>query len=355
MWLFILMIFNSISSQAEATVTNCYDAFYRFKEPTEVAIQFPGIQVAQVQDRTRSTGATLLYFPRGAYGVADERGGSVATIETSLLAEGSYVNYLDGLVFAGGSTLGLAATDGVRQEIFRRRLGANPQPEGIFDAIPAVPGAVVFDYGGRIYEGNRLDVYPNREMGVELYRSLSSTHLKVGRAGAGLNTRADKRDEFLWGGQGWATRQVRLVGRDINIAALVVLNPGGNVFDPNGERYSKKYTSETNEAGAKGEPLAPRPSGPGENTTLSAILVDIPMSRSQLKRIAISVHTGMGASIRPFQTSTDGDVLFAVSTGGDDDVLREWGAEMAISEVASELMQKAIETAIASSNWEREL
>src|SRR3989344_7919027 len=94
----------------------------QYEETKVVPFHMPGLEIASVSDPTLSTGATLFFFPKGAHANFDARGGSVAAVETTLLEEGSYSNLIDGIAFAGGSTMGLAAADGVRSRIFKDRI-----------------------------------------------------------------------------------------------------------------------------------------------------------------------------------------------------------------------------------------
>lgn len=52
----------------------------------------------------------------------------------------------------------------------------------------------------------------------------------------------------------------------------------------------------------------------GGNTTLTAVITDAPLDGRSLGQLARQVHTSMGRAIQPFHTSTDGDVLWALST-----------------------------------------
>ncbi|MES2767668.1 MAG: P1 family peptidase [Bdellovibrionota bacterium] len=310
-----------------------------YAETKIVPFHMPGLQVASLNDSTLSTGATLFFFPKGAYANFDSRGGSVASVETSLLTEGSYSHLIDGIVFAGGSTMGLAAADGVRSKIFKERINSSA-----FDAIPSIPGAVVYDYGGRIQRYNNQEVYPNREMGEALYEQLSSSEFMAGRAGAGTTTSCSKACDPKWGGQGIISRSFIFDGKKINLLVAVVLNPTGDIFSE-----GKSITGQYRNVGAS------VPHGPKQNTTLSLVVTDIPLDRSQLKRISIMVHTAMARNIAPFHTPTDGDILFTVTTGKDRPSYREeaYAFEEALAEKATEMMEEAILQAVDTSNIKR--
>jgi L-aminopeptidase/D-esterase-like protein len=50
------------------------------------------------------------------------------------------------------------------------------------------------------------------------------------------------------------------------------------------------------------------------NTTLTVLVTNVRLDNRQLRQLGRQVHTSMARGIQPFQTLTDGDVLFAVST-----------------------------------------
>jgi L-aminopeptidase/D-esterase-like protein len=56
--------------------------------------------------------------------------------------------------------------------------------------------------------------------------------------------------------------------------------------------------------------------GARENTTLAVVATDAALSRSELKRLAVMAQTGMARAIYTAQTPLDGDIVFALSTGG---------------------------------------
>ncbi len=295
-----------------------------------VQFDLPGLQIASVEDSTRSTGATLFFFPGGAFAAYDARGGAAATAETTLLDDGSYSNQIDGIVFAGGSTMGLAAGDGVREAVFKSRSGR----ASAFDAIPSIPTAVVYDFGSRKGPGQNPLAYPDRTLGLELMKRLSNNSFNAGRAGAGLSTTANKRTQKVWGGQGLAVRDLGYA----KVVAAVVVNAMGDL----------------NIAGLKPIPNANSGGGvaPGQNTTLSIVITDAKLSRSQLKRLAVMVHTSMARSIFPFHSFYDGDTNFAVSTAkrglpADNDKTDHF---MDLSIAASEAMKEAIELGARAAN-----
>jgi L-aminopeptidase/D-esterase-like protein len=57
---------------------------------------------------------------------------------------------------------------------------------------------------------------------------------------------------------------------------------------------------------------------PGTNTTLAVVATDMPLSRTDLARVARVASNAMARRISPVHTPFDGDVVFAVSTAEDE-------------------------------------
>ena len=70
------------------------------------------------------TGVTVLYCgPGGALGSVDVRGGGPGTRETDLLQPHNTVERVHAVVLSGGSAFGLAAADGVMNELAEQGIG----------------------------------------------------------------------------------------------------------------------------------------------------------------------------------------------------------------------------------------
>jgi L-aminopeptidase/D-esterase-like protein len=55
---------------------------------------------------------------------------------------------------------------------------------------------------------------------------------------------------------------------------------------------------------------------PGTNTTIAAIATDAVLTKAQAKRLAIAAHDGFAHALWPSHTPLDGDLVFAIATGG---------------------------------------
>ncbi len=237
--------------------------------------------------------------------VVDVRGGASSTYDTASLSLDATFGRRWGLFFAGGSVHGLDAAGGVRRALLDHGSGTlvfgNPHP------IASVSGAVLFDLPTTVGE---LPDY--RILGYEAARSARGGAVAMGRVGAGVGATVGKylgRESAMHGGVGWAARPFG----PGQVAALVAINAVGAVRDP------ARGTWVAGARGPRGRVIPPGPLGDvrptGTGTTLLAILTDVEVPRPALQRVASIVHVALGGVVVPFHTATDGDVLFAASTG----------------------------------------
>ena len=246
------------------------------------------------------TGVTVLYCgPGGALGSVDVRGGGPGTRETDLLQPHNTVERVHAVVLAGGSAFGLAAADGVMNELAERGIGFpvfgedKPGPR-----VPIVPGAVIFD----------LLVGPSRpgpeEGAAALQAALTGSDESMGSVGAGVGATAGK----LRGGFGLATRRVG----DYEVSAAMVANPVGEVIEPqSGRLYGAPGRTPVNAAAYR---ALPHPAESKLNTTIGAVLTDAPVTTAQAQRLAMTAHDGIARAVRPAHSPLDGDTIFTLST-----------------------------------------
>lgn len=271
--------------------------------------QWDSVKIGTAEYPAGPTGTTVLVFPKGAHGAVDIRGGAAAVREESSLSSHNTWGSIDALVFAGGSTYGLAAADGVMAGILEDRKNSVA-----FDKIPAVPAAIIYDYTGRTNS-----IYPDRNLGYKAYKNAVSGKLSWGKIGAGVNASVGKYfSDKLAQGSGQAASFVQF--GEVKILVLSVVNAVGNIYNEHGKIIAGAYDTTTNsfvdvltEVKSRVEKAKPAETVKG-NTTISVVVTNVKLSRSDLERLGMMVHTSMAESIRPFQTPWDGDVLFALST-----------------------------------------
>jgi L-aminopeptidase/D-esterase-like protein len=315
-----------------------------------------GIRVGHHDRRGRGwlSGTTVVLTPPGTVGSVDVRGGGPSTRETDALAPTALVDAVHAVVLSGGSSYGLAAATGVMEWLGEHNVGfpVGPRPE---EVVPIVAAACLFDLGA----GGRFTCRPDASFGRAAAAAATTRRIRQGGVGAGTGAHAGA----LKGGLGSAS--VMLPG-GITVAALVAVNPGGSVVDPAtgglwgapqllageipGLRSPKAadlraaradgYTDlrasgrpPARPGPARSGPASPGPASPGpaspgrpgpappgrapeRNTVLAVVATDAALTKGECARLATAGHDGMARSIRPVHTMTDGDVVFALATGG---------------------------------------
>jgi len=277
-----------------------------------------GITVGHYTDVDARTGCTVIVLPEACIVAGEIRGGAPATREFGLLAGGMTVQHANALVLTGGSAYGLAAAQGVMQELESLRRGYTTTTA----VVPIVPTAALYDLGV-----GSAAIRPSASSGVAAFRTASAEPVSQGLVGAGTGATCAKwRGEKIPGGLGSAAVQVG----DATVAALAAVNALGDVFSLEGESLTG------------GPPVAAALTTPpteGENTTLAVVATDAALTRDQLERLLVRAHDAYGACLRPAHTSFDGDICFAVSTG------KVQGEVHNLAEGAFEAVGRAIENA----------
>jgi L-aminopeptidase/D-esterase-like protein len=268
---------------------------------------FKNLEVGTAEYAEGPTGCTVFYFPKGAIGAVDIRGGAAAVRESSSLSSTNSFGWLDALVFAGGSTYGLEAADGVASEILKLR-----QNKVDFMNIPSIPAAIVYDFANR-----ENSLYPDKALGAKAFQNKIPLKAFSGGIGAGANVTVGK---YL--GRKYAEKSGQAVGYykigNLEILTLTVLNAVGNILDHQGQVIAgtlmedqKRYHISDLLEKMKLKKAEPIPKG---NTTITAVITNAKLPRDQLERLGIMAHTSMGKMIDPFHSPNDGDVLFTIST-----------------------------------------
>jgi L-aminopeptidase/D-esterase-like protein len=295
----------------------------------------PGVRVGQVETPDRSSGVTVVLFESAAPTVVDIRGGASATYDTASLSLDATFGRRWAVFFAGGSVYGLDAARGVRTRILETGGGhtafRNPTP------VVPLSGAALFDLPSR--SGPIPDYLP---LGYEAARRASDRPVRIGRSGAGAGATVGKylgRERAMRGGLGSAASRVPGIG---TIGVIVALNAVGGVRDP----ATGKWVAGAR--GAHGSVIPPKAArglrDRTTGTTLTLVATDAPIGREALSRIAAIAHAGIASAVRPFHSSTDGDVLFAVTTGAD----RARRREPRPGAFADRLGDRAAELAVAA-------
>lgn len=282
----------------------------------------PGIEVGHAQDAEALTGCTVILCRKGAVGGVDVRGGAPGTRETDLLDPINLIQKVHAVMLAGGSAFGLDAASGAMRYLEERRIGFNT---GVA-RVPIVPAAILFDLGL-----GRGDVRPDAAMGYRACEAASAGVPAEGNVGAGTGASVGKilgLKQAMKCGVGCASLEA---GAGIVVGALAVVNAFGDVVDPKSGEIV---------AGVRSVRVGPFKIGaPGyfadtvkllktltgrsvlgfatrANTVLGVVAVNASLTKTGAAKVAQMAQDGLARAVRPAHTMLDGDIVFALATGG---------------------------------------
>jgi L-aminopeptidase/D-esterase-like protein len=177
-----------------------------------------GILVGHYTDTAAASGVTVVICAEGAVAGVDVRGSGPCTRETDLLAPSNLVEHAQAVVLSGGSVYGLVAADGVVRWLAEKGFGF-PLDKGF--VAPIVPAAAIYD----LDRGAEFVPPISAEWGQKACRAAASGSVATGCVGAGTGAWAGS----IKGGLGTASR---ILDSGITIAAVVAVNPDGEVINP---------------------------------------------------------------------------------------------------------------------------
>ena len=274
------------------------------------------LKIGHYSDTNACTGCTVLVFESGASCAVDVRGGAPGTRETDLLEPGTLVQGIHAILLTGGSAFGLDAASGVMQELEKRGIGFET-PDTF---VPIVPAAVIYDLG--IGDSK---VRPGSEEGLQATRNALDTPsdpLISGKIGAGCGATVGKilgNENAMRSGIGTAV----VHSGDTWVYALAVVNAVGSIVDENGVILAGPKCPESGKILSTEDIIlnGNNSSSPLQNTTIGVIVTNARLTKSDLKRICIAGHDAYASVIKPVHTTSDGDTVFAVSSGDEQENL----------------------------------
>ncbi|MFJ6791593.1 P1 family peptidase [Streptomyces angustmyceticus] len=294
--------------------------------PRDALTDVPGLRVGHAE-RTGGgylTGTTVVLAPEGgAVAAVDVRGGGPGTRETDALDPRNLVQRVEAVVLTGGSAFGLDAASGVAAwlEDQGRGFRVGPDPAQV---VPVVPAAALFDLG----RGGDWRARPDAALGRAAAAAAADTGpgapVAEGNTGAGTGAVIGG----LKGGIGTASA---VLPSGATVAALAAVNAAGSVTDPRtGALYGRLYEdpaarpapgvhaaavrrlAEAREISGARSAASVRPP---LNTTLAVVATDTALTRAQAHKLAGTAHDGLARAVRPVHLLSDGDTVFALSTG----------------------------------------
>jgi L-aminopeptidase/D-esterase-like protein len=272
----------------------------------------PGIRVGHVSDYEAITGCTVILAEAGAIAGFNIGGGATGSQELDVLTPGHVTAQIHGICLAGGSAFGLEAASGVRNYLEQKGIGFQTRAA----KVPIVPGAILYDLGI-----GKANVRPTREMGEAAAKAATTEVVAEGNVGAGTGATVGKllgMAHAMKGGIGSFTVHL---GPNVLVSALVATNPVGDIVDPKTGRIvagvrkapdSREFLNAT-EALRTGSLIPPTETD--VNTTLAVIATNARLTKIQATKLAALAQHGMVRTISPVHTMSDGDIVFALSTG----------------------------------------
>ena len=298
-----------------------------------------GIEVGHHTLDARPTGCTVVLTRGGATAAVDVRGASPGTRETALLDPINSIQQVHAIVLSGGSAFGLAAADGVMRFLDERGIGYPTRTA----RVPIVPAAILYDLG----VGDPT-VRPDADCGYRAALDARDNAVEEGNVGAGAGATVGKLagpDRAMKGGIGTASIEL---SDGLQVAALMAVNAVGDIFDPaTGTLIAGARSADgLRLTGAHALLREPAPDAPGgENTTIGVVATNAALDKAQLSVVARMAHDGLARAVRPAHTPVDGDTIFALSTGGQENTSGLLRIGALAADVTAEAIVRAIRAA----------
>ena len=293
-----------------------------------------GFRIGHAQDEAHATGCTVILPDKKAVCGLDVRGGGPASRETQLLNPLMSNDGINGLLLSGGSAFGLDAAGGVMKYLERKKRGVK-----VGDAIvPIVVGSCIFDLG--CVDGS---VRPGQKMGWEACLDSEQNIERNGNVGAGMGATVGKiygADRSMKSGLGCYAVQVGT----LQVAAIVVVNAIGDVFEMDSQNelagLLSKDKSRMIESETEAVKLLQMASMLSLNTTIGAIITNAGLDKAEMNKVAAMASNGIARTIRPVNTSMDGDSIYAMSVG------KVKSCADVVGTLAAHVMAKAVNRAV---------
>lgn len=290
-----------------------------------------GITVGHAVDPQYQTGCTVVLCPQGMLGGVDICGFAPGSRETELLKPITRVEAVHGVLLTGGSAFGLGAADGVVKWLAEKGYGLDT----VFARVPLVPGAVIYDLNF-----NQSLAKPDSEMGYRAAAEASSDPVPSGNIGAGMGATCGKVAGFERAMKsGLGSAGVRR--GELEVAALAVANPVGDILDPETGRILAGVRTEDGTRiaghGASLEAITSLLNPSVSNTVICVVATNAKMDKVQINRVARMASTGIARAVRPAHLLYDGDMVFSLAAGTGPEI-----DENIVGALAAEVLAQAI-------------
>ena len=278
-----------------------------FKEITVTEIR--GVRIGHAQDEAHGTGCTVILCDKRAACGVDVRGGGPASRENQLLNPLMSNDGVNAVLLSGGSAYGLDAAGGVMKYLEEHGQGVKVGKA----VVPIVVGSCIFDLS--CGDGS---VRPDAAMGYAACRDSERNVERCGCVGAGMGATVGKMhgDDFaMKSGLGCFAVQMG----SLQVGAVVVVNAIGDVFEMDSTRQLAGLLNRKKDGMLSSEEemvkLLQLASKFSFNTTIGAIITNADLDKAAMNKVAAMASNGVARTIRPVNTSMDGDSIYALCTG----------------------------------------
>ena len=276
----------------------------------EISItEIKNIRIGHAQDEKHATGCSVIICPKGAVCGVDVRGGGPASRETELLNPKMSNKGIHGLLLGGGSAYGLDAASGIMQYLEEHKIGLKVQDQ----LVPIVVGSCIYDLG--LVDGS---VRPDKNMGYLACVDSEANIERNGNVGGGMGATVGKMhgtDSSMKSGLGCYALQV---GR-LQVGAIVIVNAIGDVYEMDSKKQLAGLLNKNKDVMLDSEVEAVKllqlASMFSLNTTIAAIITNADLDKAEMNKVAAMASNGIARTIRPVNTSMDGDSVYALCTG----------------------------------------
>lgn len=268
-----------------------------------------GVKIGHADDEKHATGCTVILPEKKAVCGLDVRGGGPASRESQLLNPLMSNDGVNAVVLSGGSAYGLDCAGGVMKYLEEKGKGVKVGNS----IVPIVVTSCIFDLG--CVDGS---VRPDADMGYKACLDSEKNILRNGNVGAGMGATVGKiygADRAMKSGLGCFAVQVG----SLQVGAVVVVNAIGDVFELDSCRQLAGLLNKDKNGMASSETEAVKllqlASTFCLNTTIAAIITNAGLDKAEMNKVAAMASNGMARTIRPVNTSMDGDSVYAMSVG----------------------------------------
>ena len=267
------------------------------------------IRIGHAQDEEHATGCTVIVCEKKAMCGVDIRGGGPASRETNLLDPKMSNDGINALLLSGGSAFGLDAAGGIMKYMEEKGQGVKVGKH----TVPIVVGSCIFDLA--CVDGS---VRPDAAMGYAACLDSERNVERNGNVGAGMGATVGK----IHGGDfamksGLGCYAVQAGG--LQVGAIVVVNALGDVFEMDSTKQLAGLLNRQKNGMLSSEEevvkLLQIASKFGLNTTIGAVITNARLDKAETNKVAAMASNGLARTIRPVNTSMDGDSVYALSVG----------------------------------------